>query len=91
MSDPDPDLWAIVLRPLPRDVPVAVRVKRLLKMAASLGLVCVRCRDATVDESGRLEQLVEGLCERVAAQAELLAKQNEKRSSVSLNPLTESD
>jgi hypothetical protein len=35
------DVWALVFAAQPRDVPAAVRVRRLLKLARSLGFRCV--------------------------------------------------
>lgn len=78
MPDGDPELWTLTFRPLPRDVPVPSRVRKLLKRAAELGLVCVGVRDATSDESGELQRLLEALCERVLVQSEILGKRAER-------------
>ena len=77
-AGPDPDVWVLVFRALAHDVPAPHRVKRLLKWADSLGLKLVRCRDASNTEDGTLEATIDALCERVWAQAELLAKRAEK-------------
>lgn len=47
----DPDGWVIVLRPVPAAVPVAQRVRRLLKVAGrELGPWCVLVRSPTAEE-----------------------------------------
>lgn len=78
MLDGDPDLWVLTFRPLARDIPVPVRVRKLLKRAAELGLVCLTLRDGTAADSGELERMLEALCERVLQQSELLSKRAEK-------------
>lgn len=51
MPDPTDDTWVLVFRPLPSDVPVPVRIRRLLKIAGrQLALRCVLVRDPTPDE-----------------------------------------
>lgn len=77
MDDP-PDLWVLVFRALPGRVPSPVRVRRLLKWADQLGLVCERCRDADASETGELHAVIRALAERVHQQSELLAKRAEK-------------
>jgi hypothetical protein len=47
-SDSEP--WTIVLLPLPDSVPVANRIRRLLKTAKSFRLRCVIVRDTTAGE-----------------------------------------
>ena len=49
------DVWVLHLLPTPGKIPPAVRVRKLLKWADTLGLRCVRCRDATTEE--RVEAL----------------------------------
>ena len=75
----EPESWVLVLRPLPRTTPVPQRVRRLLKVASSLGLQCVSVRDAATDESGELQAVIRGLADRVHKQAELLRKSAEKK------------
>jgi hypothetical protein len=47
LGDPDPDAWVLVLHGTEGTPPVAVRMRKLLKHAARLGLKCVSA--ATVD------------------------------------------
>lgn len=77
MPDGDPDLWVLTFRPLARPVPVPNRVRKLLKRASELGLVCLTLRDGTAADSGEMERMLQALCERVLQQSELLSKKAE--------------
>lgn len=72
------EVWVIVLKPRRDSIPAAVRVRRLLKWADSLGLRCVRVRDAQGGEDGKQSELIQALAERVAVQSELLSQRAEK-------------
>ncbi len=75
---PEPEEWVLVLRPSASDVPVAARVRKLLKRAGELNLRCVAVRDAQGGETEASVKLLEALAERVAAQKELLERKAEK-------------
>jgi hypothetical protein len=81
----------LVLRPLPDELPWAVRLRHVLKRALrSWQLKCVEARlvgsgdlqpaPADAAEVVRLQALVETLTDRVEAQSELLSKRAEKTS-----------
>lgn len=42
LDDPDPDVWIVTLRGTEGTPSVQVRIRRLLKVAARLGLRCTR-------------------------------------------------
>lgn len=51
---PDDDLWVVVFRPLPSEVPAGVRMRRLIKAALRYyHLDPVQCRAATPEERER--------------------------------------
>jgi hypothetical protein len=66
----------LVLEELPDDVPVSVRLRRVLKYC--LRAQRLRCTQIDDGEVARLRQLVESLAARVAAQSELLTARAEK-------------
>lgn len=81
---PDREHWVFVFEALPGDVPAANRVRSLLKTALRRdGLKCVRQGESP--ELARLRQLVASLSDRVAAQAELLARRAEKDEPAGVN------